>query len=371
LAEIYQTGLVRLIEEVRVADAALPQDALFQNPRGLAVDSQGRVYIADHGANHIKVFGADGRFMKTIGREGEGPGEFLGPEFVEIGAGRIYVWESMSRRISVLDAEGKYLASASFTPGSFGIFIRMRVLPDGRLAALYERGLPEGAQSRIPDSQEQVVEILSAEAKPVRVIYEKKVRSSQLAWNAEYKAYVRVPFPYHPGVVMDVLPSGAVAAGMNDKYELEILDPDKGRLRSFAQSWTPIKIVDRDKQDHFSRFRMVVYQGDVKTVLPKAPDHIVKNTEFPKFFPPYSNIITDGEGNIWAQVHVESRASDVFDVFDPRSGLLARITVEGAPLGRDFAGSVSSRFVGAALWRIERDKDEYASLVKYRLAAAR
>lgn len=34
LAEIYKTRRVRLIEEVRVADAALPADALFQNPTG-------------------------------------------------------------------------------------------------------------------------------------------------------------------------------------------------------------------------------------------------------------------------------------------------------------------------------------------------
>ncbi len=78
-----------------------------------------------------------------------------------------------------------------------------------------------------------------------------------------------------------------------------------------------------------------------------------------------------GEGNIWAQVHVESRASNVFDVFDARTGFLARITVEGASLDQNFAGSSTNRFTGATLWRIERDKDEYASLVKYRLAAAR
>jgi hypothetical protein len=349
LADIYKSGRVRLIEEVRVADAALPADALFQNPRGLAVDTQGLVYVADYDANHIKVFSSDGKFIKTIGRQGEGPGEFQGPEFIEIGGGRIYVWEAMNRRISILDSEGRSLGTTPFSPGAFGVFIKMRALPDGRLVAYYERGLVEGAQSRIPDSQERVVELLSAEAKPIRILYEKNVRASRLAWNADYEAYVRVPFPYHPGIVMDVVPSGEVAAGMNDKYEFEILDPDKGRQRTFSRPWTPVKVVDEDKQKHFSQFKMVVFKDNVKTVLPKAPDHILKNTEFPKTFPAYRSLITDSEGNILVQLYTESREFNVFDVFDPRTGFIARITFEGAPLDSSFAVSASHRFSGSTL----------------------
>jgi len=370
LADIYKAGRVRLIEEVRVADAALPPDALFQNPRGLAVDAQGLVYVADYDANHIKVFSSEGKFIQTIGRQGDGPGEFHGPDFVEIGGGRIYVWEAMNRRISILDSEGRSLGTAAFSPGAFGVFIRMRVLPDSRLVAYYERGLVEGAESCIPDSQERVVELLSAEAKPVRILYEKKVRASRLAWNADYKAYVRVPFPYHPAIAMEVLPSGAVVAGMNDKYEFEILDPDKGSQRAFSRPWTPVRITGEDKQKHFSGFKMVVFIDNVKTVLPKAPDHILKNTEFPKAFPAYRGFIGDGERNILVQLYTESRAFNVFDVFDPQTGFIARITVEGAPLDANFTVSPSNRFSGATLWRIERDKDEFPSLVKYRLVAA-
>lgn len=371
LADIYKTGRVKLVEEVRVADAALPEDAVFRNPRCLAFDAKGRIYVADYDAHHLKVFGPDGKFIKTIGRKGQGPGEFQAPAYVEIGGGRIFVWEAMNRRISILDAEGKFLLSTPYYPGVFGLLIRMRALPDGRLVAYYERGMAEGTASRVPDSQQRVVELLSTEAKPLRVLYEKKVRASQLAWIADYRTYVRVPFPYHPAVAMDVLPAGAIAAGLNEKYEFEILDPDKGRQETFSRPWTPIKVADKDKQDHFAEFKMTVIQGNVKKTLPKAPDYILKNTEFPEAFPPYRSLIADGEGNIWAQVFTEDRASNVFDVFDPRTGFLAKIIVDGATLDRDFAGVPTNRFAGTALWRIERDADEYCSLVKYRLTAAK
>jgi len=60
----------------------------------------------------------------------------------------------------------------------------------------------------------------------------------------------------------------------------------------------------------------------------------------------------------------------LFGLNDPQTGFIARITVEGSPLDSSFTVSASHRFSGATLWRIERDKDEYPSLVKYRLAAA-
>lgn len=38
----------------------------FDNPQGLACDSAGRLYVADHGNHRIQVFSADGKYLKTI-----------------------------------------------------------------------------------------------------------------------------------------------------------------------------------------------------------------------------------------------------------------------------------------------------------------
>jgi len=367
LAELYKTGRLKLVEEVRISDKAFPSDIFFQNPRGIAVDAAGRVYVADSDANHLKVFGPDGKFLRTIGRKGQGPGEFLGPEFVEVGGGRIYIWESMSRRISILDAEGKFIASIPFYPGVFGILIRMRALPDGRLVAYYERGFAPGSQIGVPDTQDRVVELLSAEAKPLRTLYEKKVRASRLALNKETNSYVRVPFPYHPGVAMEVTPAGIIAVGGNDNYGFELLGPDKGRLASVVRSFAALKLSEKDKQAHFGRFRMTVFKDNIKTILPKPPPVIVKFTEFPDTLPPYRDFVADGEGNLWVHIYVESRAANVFDVFSQKGEFLGRITVDGAPIDESFASSASVRFAGRSLWEIERDKEGYPSLVKYRL----
>ena len=45
-------------------------------PSGIAVDSSNVVYVVDHGNHRVSVFTSEGQFIKSFGREGEGPGEF-------------------------------------------------------------------------------------------------------------------------------------------------------------------------------------------------------------------------------------------------------------------------------------------------------
>jgi hypothetical protein len=46
---------------------------------GLAVAPDGSFFVADHMAKRVHVFRRDGRFLRSIGRPGRGPGEFDGP----------------------------------------------------------------------------------------------------------------------------------------------------------------------------------------------------------------------------------------------------------------------------------------------------
>ncbi len=45
-------------------------DGQFNNPRGIAVDSDGNVYVADSGNNRIQKFSRFGTFLKKWGGRG-------------------------------------------------------------------------------------------------------------------------------------------------------------------------------------------------------------------------------------------------------------------------------------------------------------
>ncbi|MES2124235.1 MAG: 6-bladed beta-propeller, partial [Gemmatimonadota bacterium] len=48
----------------------------LNNPSGIVADSKGNIYVLDSKPATIKAYSADGAFLRTIGRDGSGPGEF-------------------------------------------------------------------------------------------------------------------------------------------------------------------------------------------------------------------------------------------------------------------------------------------------------
>src|SRR5687767_2115487 len=48
----------------------------FGTIKGIAVDDQGRIAVLDAQAQEVRLFGTDGKHLRTFGRKGGGPGEF-------------------------------------------------------------------------------------------------------------------------------------------------------------------------------------------------------------------------------------------------------------------------------------------------------
>lgn len=81
-------------------------------PKGLALDEEGRLYVADGDAHRIRVLSADGTLLKEWGSQGSGPGEFQEPWGVAVGPdGAVYVADTWNHRIQKLDRDGQFLAS--------------------------------------------------------------------------------------------------------------------------------------------------------------------------------------------------------------------------------------------------------------------
>jgi hypothetical protein len=72
------------------------------------------MYILDEQAGNIKVFDSSGNFVKSIGRKGQGPGEFGLPISLSLTQqGHIFVNDLGQRKIHYFDREGNYLKEFS------------------------------------------------------------------------------------------------------------------------------------------------------------------------------------------------------------------------------------------------------------------
>lgn len=100
--------------------------------RGIALDKDGNIYVADTGNHRVSVFDKDGKLVRTIGSEGTDPGQFGSPEDVAVGPDNLlYVLESSApSRVQVFSLDGKFqrvLADGFCSPAGF------TVGPDGMI----------------------------------------------------------------------------------------------------------------------------------------------------------------------------------------------------------------------------------------------
>src|SRR4030042_4223918 len=75
---------VLLDEEVTIGDPANHKEAELSRPFRLLVDDQGNIYVLDIQDGNIKKYAPDGKFVMTIGRKGQGPGELQGPMRIQM-----------------------------------------------------------------------------------------------------------------------------------------------------------------------------------------------------------------------------------------------------------------------------------------------
>jgi DNA-binding beta-propeller fold protein YncE len=111
-------------------------DAHLQDPRGIAVDEDGRIYVTNDGAlQNVAVFSADGEYLRSIGKRGGRPrsGRFdsegmLEPAGCAIGPrGRLWVAEHIDapKRVSVWDTASGRNLDQFFGGSSYSTWVMM------------------------------------------------------------------------------------------------------------------------------------------------------------------------------------------------------------------------------------------------------
>jgi len=84
----------------------------FNRPTDVAITPDGEVFVSDgYGNSRVVHFDSRGKFVKAWGKLGTGPGEFSLVHAVALDSkGRVYVADRNNARVQVFDPDGKFLA---------------------------------------------------------------------------------------------------------------------------------------------------------------------------------------------------------------------------------------------------------------------
>lgn len=191
---------------------------MIGNPRGLTVDSDGRLYVADAARSFVWVFSPRGDSIGVVGRQGRGPGEFVRPSSVRVGPNdSLFVFDAMIHRVSVFAQ-----ASTRSFEYSFRLLPSQNRLPSaiyptrsGRLVARYTRpknpnlGTPGHWITRVNRSQDILQDSLLYV--PLKEIYVEEPSQG-------YLRSVIPPFGRRP--VFSYRPDGELCFGWTDSLHV-------------------------------------------------------------------------------------------------------------------------------------------------------
>ncbi len=299
----------RVVEEIRIGTLEGDGPDMFGDITSLEVDPEGRIWILEGQAQEIRVFGPDGRHVRTVGRQGGGPGEFARALQIRRGPdGNMWVIDPQNNRISVLDSAGTYLEGKQ-TPGGYIII----PWPGGFDAAgNYYSPVPlpsDGAFSmglmRL-DSSFTPIDTVAIPRDPVeRERFE--IRREDMRWLRS--------IPFTGGFDWRLAPSGTLWGMLTGEYRLFQLSLTGDTLRTITREFTPLPVTDADMDRARENLESFIRNGGK-----------VDWSKIPSTKPATEDFFFDDEGNLWvAPVTTQEDDGQLFDVFDPDGRFLGTL----------------------------------------------
>jgi hypothetical protein len=337
----------KLVETLRIA-GSIGDSTVINEPMSLALDGEGRVFLADRNPAVIKVFGPDGHLVRTIGREGGGPGEFK-VGFIAVHGSSLVVHDPQQLRTSVFDTSGTFVKSWT----SLCCFWQQIVVD--REGLMYIPGMPppgSGGMYIRYSIDGTIRDTLLLAPGP------EEKRWTFTSGSGKNRSMMSTSVPLSPGLERVVNPAGGFVAGYTERYEIATSPHGQDTTLVFGRAWSPTPISNERRQAIVDS----AIQEIAKSWGEKAARDQIKLADVPSSAPAFISIAVDGKGNRWVMVDPGDDSTHTwFDVFDSTGVYLGQVA--GPP------GLVGWRMIwtdDAMLASIE-DADGEPAVVKYEI----
>lgn len=354
-------------EVYRAGGLSAPDWAQFAGRGPVAFDASGNLHILDSGNYRVVVIDPQGRFVKTVGRAGEGPGEF-GFTF------RLVVWRD--GRLAVNDLQNN--AVHLFGPGGeFDHSMKLpthisltSIRPDPNGAALYARG----SSSSTSPIRQALAEItgespaeegidefsigridLTAEAFAVDLVLQawhvaREDRAEEVSANDLLSDPSRIMSTalsssqdrmfFEPTLRWDVLPDGLIAYADSSAYAIKLVTPGGPVVEVIRRPVEPEAVTRRLRSAAIER-EIGRLSRTFETIEGGMPDDVRERIEEREFYPEVSvirEIRSTWEGGLWIRRPGEEPwdAEGPIDVFGPDRQYVGTFTAGATTMPRAF-----------------------------------
>ncbi len=271
-----------------------PQSLLHRPDPRFVMDAEGRFYIADAGNHRIAVFDESGRYLRSFGHEGAGPGEFRRMRILSLTGDRLAVWDQTLQRTTVFTTTGELVTIYSHSLSPHDRISELHCFDDKTLIGLNR--LQGDGSTRGWHGWRGTA--LTTTGDTLAVIETPLVESSQVIYSRETGLFFGMAINFAGQACLLPVPDLGILSTTGLEPEVRVHDPD-GSLRSIIRLDQPAEpVTSRDRQyiKHLIRQR----RGETESEVGRAHDTAwLKNLHLPTHKAFWSDIQTDDCGYLW------------------------------------------------------------------------
>lgn len=366
-------------QDLRIGAVDGPPEYQFGRITGRQVLSDGRIAVTDAMAHNLRIFSPDGVHEHTVGREGQGPGEFgsgvlalfLGP------ADTMVVYDRSNNRANVVAPDGTWLEDYSMLPrDGYRLNYWADNPPTGRITTLH---------SPLRQSDGSLADTLD-------IIVERDVHGVILDTLARVPSYMTLrrggaeTFRIYYTASWWHRPRGdGLLLNRTDQYRFLWYGPDGAISRIASLAREPLAITEEDRSVYIRRWEETLNENGVPA---ERAAEILSRIRFEDYYPPFSYFNYGPAGTLLVQRvrpvrdldaeeqkvmdlnSVVPRGSSEWDVFDSEGRYLGAVVipetdnVQYLPALRFFRDSTTGTWHMLSIWKDELDV-EY--IVRWRI----
>ncbi len=308
-------------EELSIGVVEGDENYMFDEFVFFNTDDQGNFYVIDFDKRRIQKYNPEGKYILSIGREGQGPGEFQAisiPRFDK--NGHLYITDYGNLRISFFDTDGKYLKQLNIP----GVLENLYMNSRGYFISSFSSYLENGYRIvfGLFDDQFNVVQEFHSRTNEFEISGGRDLTS-----RAKFTASILNQIVFQPRPVYTVTDNDYIYFGYPEDYTIDIYSPDGIPLRTIKREYDSIKVGEKDKE-YFVENIAKPFMGNRPEDYKKE---VVKFIEYPKYKPAYYNFTLMENG--WLAVVVEFIEGEytLFDLFDEEGIYIGNFKANIAP----------------------------------------
>jgi hypothetical protein len=319
----------------------------FTSIRSLLFSPQGELLVLDDRAKEVKVFDSTGRYLRPIGRSGDGPGEYARPYSLAWLGDTLAVLDPGNSRIGLFDGRGKWAGQLRVQPITGGSDVRLYRTAratfwvygykpvDGGSTGLFIQYTASGPRDTLPH-------LRPASARTTTITCEYPDRSLHF-----------FDAPFAPRLLQSPTPMGERVVAGTDAYRILFLGATGDTVRTIQRNVPLAPIGD-------SAWTAGLAEWNTR---PAGGRCDADGFDRPNGKPVLSALFYDPQGRLWVEVHVPDGVR--YDVYD------AQGTQVGAVRGLPTSGEVDPAFVDDRIAIALPDDGGFPRIGIYRIGVAR